>query len=179
MAAKAVNRDQCVQIVKMAEGGFNKVFLLTMDDGLEVIARIPTPIAGPAHYTTASEVATLDFLRNILEVPVPEVFASSNSVDNPVGAEYIIMERFHGESLASRWLSLSTSELKDVLTQLVKMEQKIFSFKFPAHGSLYCKEDLSETSIDLPVGRFCVGPIAKRQFWFDERGKMQLDRGPC
>lgn len=163
----------------MAEGGFNKIFLLTMNDGLEVIARIPTPIAGPPHYTTASEVATLDFLRNTLEVPVPKVFASSSTVDNTVGAEYIIMERFYGESIASRWLSLSTSELKDVITQLVKMEQKIFSVKFPAHGSLYYKDDISETSISLPSSRFCVGPIAKRQFWFDGREKMQLDRGPC
>lgn len=150
-----------------------------MNDGLEVIARIPTPIAGPSHYTTASEVATLDFLRHILEVPVPKVFAFSSTVDNYVGSEYIIMERIKGESLASRWLSLSTPELKDVLTQLVKLEQKIFAFKFPAHGSLYYKDDISETSVNLPIDRFCVGPIAKRQFWFDERKKMQLDRGPC
>ena len=165
--------------MKVAEGGFNKIFLLTMKDGLEVIARLPTPIAGPSHYTTASEVATLDLLRNTLKVPVPKVFASSNTVDNPVGAEYFIMERFRGESLASRWLSLPTSELKDVMTQLAQVEHKIFSFKFPAHGGLYYKGDVSEASIDLAFGRFSIGPIAKRQFWFDEREKMQLDRGPC
>ncbi|KAK2754792.1 hypothetical protein FQN54_006685 [Arachnomyces sp. PD_36] len=178
VAAKAVNRDRCTRIAKMAEGGFNKIFLLTMDDGLEVIARIPTPIAGPPHFTTASEVATLDFLRNTLGVPVPKIFASSSTADNPVGAEYMIMERFYGESLASRWLSLSTSDIKDVMTQLAKMEEKMFSFRFPAYGSLYYKSDTPGPSVDLPTGRFCVGPIAKRQFWFSEREKMQLDRGP-
>jgi aminoglycoside phosphotransferase (APT) family kinase protein len=39
-------------------------------------------------------VATMDFLRNALDVPVPRVLAHSSTVDNSVGAEYIIMERF-------------------------------------------------------------------------------------
>ena len=103
-AARAVGRDRCVDIRKFAEGGFNKIFLLTMDDGYEVIARIPTPIAGPAHYTTASEVATMDFLRTRLNIPTPRVFAWASRVggENVVGAEYIIMEKMQGESLASR-----------------------------------------------------------------------------
>jgi hypothetical protein len=29
-----------------------------MDNGTEVVAKLPNPNAGPAHYTTASEVAT-------------------------------------------------------------------------------------------------------------------------
>ena len=175
-----MNRDRCVRIVKMAEGGFNKIFLLTMDDGHEMIARVPVPIAGPRHFTTASEVATMSFLRNVLELPVPRVFAYSSTDANPVGAEYIIMERLQGESLASRWLSLSTAELKEVMTQIVEVEQKILSFRFPAYGSLYYKDDVAEKSrIDIQVDGFCVGPISKRQFWHDEREQMQLDRGPC
>jgi len=75
IAARAVGRGRCVDIVKLAEGGFNKVFLLTMNDGYEVIARIPTPIAGPTHYMTASEVTTMDFLHTQLGIPAPKVFA--------------------------------------------------------------------------------------------------------
>ncbi|RFU30323.1 hypothetical protein B7463_g6034, partial [Scytalidium lignicola] len=67
----------------MAEGGYNKIFLLTMDDGHEFIARVPTP----CHFTTASEVATLRFLRNVLQLPVPEIFAYSTSGTNPVGTK--------------------------------------------------------------------------------------------
>ena len=94
-AAMAVGRDRCMEIIKLTEGGFNKIFLLTMDDECEVIARIPISIAGPAHCTTASEVATMDFLRTRLDIPVPKVFAWASRVggDNPVGAEYIIMEK--------------------------------------------------------------------------------------
>jgi len=39
------------------------VFRLVMDNGSVVIARIPNPNSGPAYKTTASEVATMDFVR--------------------------------------------------------------------------------------------------------------------
>lgn len=106
-AAETVNRPYCSQIIKMADGGFNKVFLLTMDDGSEVVARIPTPIAGPRGLTTASEVATMRFLRETLHIPVPRVLTYSPTSDNPVGAEYILMKRLRGEALGPKWLSLS------------------------------------------------------------------------
>ena len=40
------------------------------------------------------------------------------------------MEKVEGESLASRWLSLTTQEVADLMTQIAEMEQKIFSFRF-------------------------------------------------
>jgi hypothetical protein len=62
VAAKAVGSDSCVSMIKLAEGGYNKVFRLLMDDGKTVIVRIPNPNAGPAFYTTASEVAMMELV---------------------------------------------------------------------------------------------------------------------
>jgi hypothetical protein len=84
----------------------------------------------------------MDFLRTVLKIPVPEVFTYSTSSDNPVGAEYILMERVAGGSLSSRWLSLTTDEVKDIMTQLADIERRIFDFPVPAHGSLYHKRTL-------------------------------------
>ena len=191
IAALAVGRDRCVDIIKFKEGGFNKVFLLTMDDGYEVIARIPTPIAGPAHYMTASEVATMDFLRTRLDIPAPKVFAWASRIgsDNPVGAEYIIMEKLEGESLASRWPSLSSKELGEVIKQLADIESRLFSARLSEYGSLYYKEDLEEEArkndskepngAKLLHDQFRTGPIVDRSFWTGERDQMNLDRGPC
>lgn len=50
---------KCVRVIKQ-EGNFNKALVLAMDDGSEVIAKIPCPNAGPP-LVTASEVATLEF----------------------------------------------------------------------------------------------------------------------
>ena len=190
-AAKAVGRARCVDMVKLTEGGFNKIFLLTMDDGYQVIARIPTPIAGPPHYMTASEVATMDFLRTQLDIPVPKVFAWASRVDgdNTVGAEYIITEKVQGESLSLLWVSLSTEELVKVIRQIIDIDNRLFSVGFSKHGSLYYKEDLEEkfredksseaNDENLLPTRFCLGPLATRTFWAEQRSKMMLDRGPC
>jgi hypothetical protein len=51
------------KLLKCIEGQYNKAFVLTMDNGSEVVAKLPNPNAGPAFYTTASEVATRQFVR--------------------------------------------------------------------------------------------------------------------
>lgn len=62
VAARAIGSGSCVSMIKLAEGGYNKVFRLLMDDGKQVLARIPNPNAGPPFYTTASEVATIELV---------------------------------------------------------------------------------------------------------------------
>ncbi|KAJ5506935.1 hypothetical protein N7453_005892 [Penicillium expansum] len=99
LAAKAIEADGCVSITKLAEGGFNKVFRLLMNGGKTVLARIPNPNAGPSFYTTASEVATMEFARTVMKIAVPQVFGWSATAQNPVGSEYIIMEEATGSNL--------------------------------------------------------------------------------
>lgn len=45
------------------EGGFNRSFVIIMDDGTKVVARLPTSIAGPQRLTTNSEVATMTYCK--------------------------------------------------------------------------------------------------------------------
>jgi hypothetical protein len=68
VAADSVGAAQCVDVRKFTDDGmFNKSFLMLMDDGQEVVAKVPNPNAGRAHYTTAIEVATIDFV-SVLEL---------------------------------------------------------------------------------------------------------------
>lgn len=53
----------CVDVTKLPEGNSNKVFLVTMQDGKQLVVNLPNPNSGPVHYTTASEVATMQFVR--------------------------------------------------------------------------------------------------------------------
>ena len=64
LAAEAVESESCVSIEKYPDGMYNKAFLLTMDDGAQVVAKVPNPNAGRPHFTTASEVATMEFVCN-------------------------------------------------------------------------------------------------------------------
>lgn len=110
---------KCVHIIKL-EGNFNKAFLLMIDDGNKVIAKIPCPNAGTPLLIIVSEVATLKFcifskfhplptclypdclVQSYLSIRVPEVYAWSSNPTNPVGAKYIIMEKIRGIALAER-----------------------------------------------------------------------------
>jgi len=60
-------------MTKLAEGSFNKVFRLVMDNGNVAIARIPNPNAGPEYYTIASEVATMDLVWMCREMTYHEI----------------------------------------------------------------------------------------------------------
>ena len=66
VAAKAVGSDCCVHVEKYPDGNFSKAFLLTMQDGVQVVAKVPNPNSGQPYYNTASEVATMDFVSPYL-----------------------------------------------------------------------------------------------------------------
>jgi hypothetical protein len=63
VSAQALGARSCVKVEKLPEGNFNKVLLVTMDDGWELIAKIPNPNAGTPHFTTASKAATMEYVR--------------------------------------------------------------------------------------------------------------------
>ena len=65
LAAEVVGSKSCVSIEKYPDGMYNKALLLTMDDGNQAVAKVPNPNAGRPHRTTASEVATMDFVCHI------------------------------------------------------------------------------------------------------------------
>ena len=46
------------------EGGYNKVFIFSMDNTSRIVARLPTRISGPPRLTTNSEVATIKYCES-------------------------------------------------------------------------------------------------------------------
>lgn len=62
LAAQSVGAVKCVHVEKLGEGLYNKPFLFTMEDGSQVVGKVPNLSAGLPHFTTASEVATMDFV---------------------------------------------------------------------------------------------------------------------
>ncbi|KAE8153098.1 phosphotransferase enzyme family protein [Aspergillus avenaceus] len=177
-AARSVNAKICVKITKLPEGSYNKAFLLTMDNDVQVIAKIPNPYI-PQKFITASEVATLDFLRNELSIPVPRVFAWSSKKDQPVGVEYIIMEKAAGKELSKSWPTMDISDKVDIVSQLANIQATIAAVDFGCYGSLFYKEDI-EGGLKIPgiTDQFRIGPSCDIRFWEEERKFMSAFRGP-
>ena len=182
-AADTLGVSESFRMIKLPEGLFNRVFLLSNNDGAEVIARVPTSLAGPPHLTTASEVATLK-LMSVLGIPVPKVLSYSCKADNDVGCEYILMERAKGVPLLSIWGELTSKQRGRVIAQLVNIDLKMMSLKFSGYGSIYLKHDLPDIhsipiSMDQNLMEYRLGPSVRRSWWDNERMSMSVDRGSC
>ncbi|KAH5433184.1 hypothetical protein HBI32_055360 [Parastagonospora nodorum] len=188
-ACQAVGAEKCISIEKIGEGNYNKAFRLEMEDGRKVIAKAPHPNAGPPSITTASEVATMEFARTVLNIPVPRVFAWSANEQNPVQAEYIIMEEARGSQLHEVWDELPLRKKVDVIRGIVDIERKLLSVSFDMIGSLYFKDSGIEGCESAVVttspqdvaehikSKYSIGPITRREFWEKQRSEMQY-HGP-
>lgn len=169
--------------MKLAEGGFNRTFLITMLDGFQMVARIPYPVTAPKPHVIASEVATMRLLRSS-GIPVPEVYDYSSSADNIAKTEYIFMEFMRGTSFSDLWQELEEPEIASVMMQLAQLEFLMMSINFPAGGSLFYAKDLEKITgkNGIPFGddeRFCVGPDVRLNMWYGRRSQLDVDRGPC
>ncbi|KAE8153166.1 phosphotransferase enzyme family protein [Aspergillus avenaceus] len=191
LATSVIGSRSCTQVLKISEGQYNKVFQLTMDDGRELIAKLPNPNAGRPHFTTASEVATMDFLRNELDLPVPRVYAwSSRASENPLGAEYILMEKQTGVILTDVWDSLRGKQKVQLLDQIVDIERRLAAIQFSKYGSLYYTADhpdesdssshlyLDSNGNEVRSKTFSIGPTNHPSFFDFGRGELDIDRGP-
>ncbi|PYH97880.1 phosphotransferase [Aspergillus ellipticus CBS 707.79] len=176
--------EDVVGFEKLAEGGFNRSFLVTMQDKLRFVARIPYPVTQPKSLVIASEVATMDFLRSH-GIPVPKVYRYSASADNPAGTEYIFMELVQGQNLGDIRFDLSERQRAKLVANLVQLKSRLFKLRFPASGSLYCCSDLPESnkvifpsSVLANEGRFCIGPDTSLGLWYGRRLNLHVERGP-
>ena len=190
IAAKSVGRQGMTEFKKLAEGGFNRIFLFTLNDGFEIIAKVLYYSIVPKHWTTESEVATLDFLSS-KDIPVPRVYAWSSEKENAVGSEYMVFEKAPGQSLASRWQDLGQNKIVRLVSSFVEIEKKMFSFPLGAYGSLYYRGRALPSHLEVDLyepesrdesgdgSRFCIGPATDSSFWDGKRAQLNLDRGPC
>jgi hypothetical protein len=181
-AANSVNKPESdvKSIQKLAEGGFNRIFEIAMRDETSVLARMPYPSTLPRRLAVASEVATMDFVR-AHGLPTPQILGYAID-ENPVGSEYILMEKLPGRPIGDAWFDLSEPQRLQVLHDIVKLESKLFSIRLPASGSIYYAHDLEldTPKVGIPEvnGQFCVGPYTGLRWWFGKRENLDLDRGP-
>ncbi|KAJ0422250.1 kinase-like domain-containing protein [Aspergillus carlsbadensis] len=181
------SHGRAAHVAKLAEGGYNRVFSVAMEDGFEAVVKIPYLFTGPKHYATASEAATLTYLHS-RGIPVPEVYGYSSSKNNQVGVEYILMEKAKGVGLDTAWLTLSKRHLHTLASSFVDIENEFSNIPFGSIGSIYFKTDVPselqaalyrpDVEQDAASETFCIGPTADTTFWHGKRAGMDLYRGP-
>ncbi|KAK6810705.1 hypothetical protein RU639_013517 [Aspergillus parasiticus] len=189
VAASAGGDLSRIITVEKLEGGFSKALLMKKENGKEIVAKLACRIAGPASLTTASEVGVLEYVRKYTNIPVPRVFCWSSDKSNPVGAEYIIMEKAAGVPLFEQWGKMTEIEKLKLTRNLTKLEAQLSAIHFPVYGGLYHRTDANhlpcqalDENID-PFKLFCIGPSCDRFFATDQVADLplpsvELDQGP-
>ncbi|TFK72771.1 hypothetical protein BDN72DRAFT_762892 [Pluteus cervinus] len=191
VACKAVDAARCVHLNALRIGMNNKVFLMRFNNGKEAVARIPTSLAGNTYLTTASEAATLRYLRDECNLPVPRVLAwSTQPQPNPVGTDFMIMEYVPGVPLLWRWQAISGKQVEDSLIKILTLDTTLPKHAFSQIGSLYFKEDVSPELQNRPLyldetrnmseaaQKYRIGPVVDESWWRGKRLQMAAERGP-
>ncbi|KAH8679545.1 kinase-like domain-containing protein [Tricladium varicosporioides] len=151
LCKKAVNtRSGATKVIRYEkkEGGFNRAFILYLDNGERVVARVPFHIAGPRRLTTNSEVATMTYIRSYTKIPVPKVLDWSDDDNNSVGTEYIIMEHAPGVQLHDKWPSMNPHQHMLCVKRVAFIVTEMAKLPFSAYGK-----------------GFCIGPHCGMQYW--------------
>ncbi|KAB8250476.1 hypothetical protein BDV35DRAFT_377446 [Aspergillus flavus] len=183
VAASAGGDSSRIVTIEKLEGGFSKALLMKKGNGKEVIAKLPCRIAGPTSLTTACEVGVLEYVRKYTSIPAPRVFSWSSDNSNPVGAEYIIMEKVAGVPLFEQWGKMAEIEKLELIKNLTKLEAQLAAIRFPAYGGLYRQADVSSLQCQELNGSICIGPSCGRSFSTDSAAVLstqseKLDYGP-
>lgn len=180
-AVAAVEGAQSVvHMAKLPESFYDKIFLMILDNRKEVIVQLPTSYAGPPHYSTASEVATMEFARIRLGLPVPRVLSwCSAKGTTAVGAEFIIMEKPIGVPVSKLWPKMSQLRRLEFVQEVVRIEKAALEHTLPHYGSIFFHRDIAPEKAFAVDDVFSIGPTMELQFWAAERESMNLDRGPC
>jgi aminoglycoside phosphotransferase (APT) family kinase protein len=176
------------EIRSFSAGAFNKLFLLhppgDASDALEsFIMRVSLPV--DPYFKTASEVATLQFVRKNTSIPIPRVIAFDSSADNELGFEWILMTKLPGVTLKSLWESpeLVWDSRVQLTRTLAGYMKQLTSFKFPLIGNLYPSKrpeferiawlkHLSSETRFVPLTddlEFAIGPVTTIPFFYGDR----------
>lgn len=86
---------------------------------------------------TLSEVATLQYLRENTNIPVPIVYHHDANPYNRLGGEYIIMSKAAGVPLSKVYHSMPHEKLIALLRNLAALVIPLFAHRFSHLGSLY------------------------------------------
>lgn len=129
-------------------------------------------------------------MRTVLKTPVPRVFTWSSNAQNPIGAEYILMEKAAGIQLRYVWPPMDIKARLPVVKALARYQKLWSSTTFRGIGSLYYAEDMRGCKAvpcvytngkgeQIQDSRYMIGPCTGRKFSDDGRSVVSFDRGPC
>lgn len=144
-------KSSCSDLEFFDEGSYARIYRATVSDGIALAVRIILPIRD--NVKTRAEVATMDSLRGEhsaslplcypliarqvrTSLPVPRVYLYCSTRQNPVGAEWIIMEYLQGIPFANCFESLTVEQKKKTALDVIEIMNTLYNITSTHAGSL-------------------------------------------
>ena len=134
-------------LVDLITGSESIILPLRFEDGEEWIAKLPWKHAGDDIYNLdpveiESEVATMRFVSENTQIPVPTVFDYAINSDTPIHWPYIWMSKAPGVSLREiGWSGLTLKQQCKVMQELGNVLYQLSTIHFDRIGSLVFSEN--------------------------------------
>ncbi|KAK2744786.1 hypothetical protein FQN55_006542 [Onygenales sp. PD_40] len=174
-----IEPDGPCQVHFYTQGAFNKLYKVDTDKGT-FLMRVSLPV--DPHYKTTSEIATIDYVREEIGIPVPGIIAFDESSDNDLDFEWILMELMPGQPLRRKWRKMSMEAKEELVKQLASYQAKLFEKRFDGIGSLYNarkEEPAGPHGVDYaPKSSFTLGRIVSMIFFWGDHLSHDIPRGP-
>ncbi|KAF9442889.1 hypothetical protein P691DRAFT_680623 [Macrolepiota fuliginosa MF-IS2] len=112
-----------------------EAYLITLVNHEQLVARVARRFM--PRLKIESEVATMQYLREKTNVPVPTVYHYDANPYNRLGGEFILMSKAPGIPLAQVFHSLSYNDLVKLVKNTAQIIIPLFAHRFSQIGSLY------------------------------------------
>ncbi|KDN37881.1 hypothetical protein RSAG8_09855, partial [Rhizoctonia solani AG-8 WAC10335] len=173
-------------LVKLDQGGYHKVYdVMSNTNSMAQNAVVRVASSAFPRDKLLSGIATLRYIAAHTTIPVPQVYQWNADACNPVGAEYMIMQKVPGIApYGDRWESLPTETKLNVVKQVAEHLIILFSLRFEKAGSLYLSEDGNSSQfntgpiVSLPFYRMVDGEVDHPNMPPDVHAALHALRGP-
>ncbi|KAF2820256.1 hypothetical protein CC86DRAFT_471378 [Ophiobolus disseminans] len=172
-------------ILRRTEGGSHHVVIIRVGSARpsnEFVIKIP--VTGTEErwcdehaYTMRCEALLMNYLRKYTSIPVPEVIAFQDRIDNPLGAPYILMRKAFGKSAYCLWLDAEGEDGQNADNPSEQMIRKRITFLkslalYMAELQKLTFEKLGMLNFDNNVDKPVVA-----HYW-ETRGGIQIRQEP-
>jgi aminoglycoside phosphotransferase (APT) family kinase protein len=186
-----VKENGFCQLSFYAQGAFNKLYKVETEAGCFLV-RVTLPV-DPFNKIN-SEVATINFIRQTTDIPVPQILAFDDTAENELGFEWILMTMLTGGNLRTKWRKLSQDSKQNLVKQIARYQAQLFRHKFSAIGNIFdtpesqlekvnlsssiLSADTEETSQDSQQISPTLGQIVSMFFFWGDHITQDVPRGP-
>lgn len=134
-----------MKVEYFAEGALNKLYnVLSPNISQQYLMRVALPV--DPFLKVESEVATLVYVRTHTSIPVPKVIAYNSNSENPLGFEWILLEKIGGIPLVDAWKHMDIGRRVKLTEALAENQQQLASLPFPKIGNLYFSDVQNQIS---------------------------------